>query len=445
MKKFALAASFLICIAALFGCGKETGPGAAVLDRPESAAHTPAEKEGSGMPLYALQSQGGFSYGSGCEQGFFLVSPYAHADGSGNLLYIDYATKQVLPLCSQLNCTHRDETCTSWIPYNTGGVVPAVVDDMVLLVYLGSGDYENKGKAALPHIEAMRFNGADRKQIAEFSANQKIEKPFFTDGESLFFRLSTVEEDSSTACIMQVDLSTGVCRERCALEADRVDWVWGAFGRSVVMYRTKEPNGADAFAQVTAYELYLLNIDTQEKTPVFEWPAADSMPNLFGRFLVVDDQEKSQVETVDLSTGDRFMFPQIQLPQDRLTDFVIYDYRDGHLLYRVRTLKENRGGIKSLDFFTCGKEDREPRAWNLRYVFSEGATPVSVIDTLPNGKYLVVKNEAFGNTAEQNEEGITYYAPAPVREYALISQQDYWAGIPNYEDIANNFYSNSGE
>ncbi|WP_418667556.1 hypothetical protein [Allofournierella sp.] len=426
---------YLLCVLAgvlaFYGCG-EKAPTNVPVSRPTQELPPHAA-----MPLYALQGADGFSTGSGNGEGYFSISPVIRQNGSGNLRYTDYATRQTVTLCGQPNCTHSDESCTGWLAPGSGGVVPSVVGETLALVYLGTGDYDTWGAAALPHIETMNFDGSERRKIAEFKANERIEKPFFTDGQSLYFRLTTDQEKGRTASIRQIDLATGENSQLCALDADRVDWIWGAFDRSVLLYRTKEENGADPFEQVSGYQLYLLNIDTLEETPVFAWEAQEPMPNLFGSSLVVCNEKAGEVEVRDLRSGETFSFSQVRLPEDPNTDFVVYDYRDGHLLYRVRKLKEHKPGIESLVFYTADKEGGEPRVWDLQYMFEGKAAAVTVIDTLATGQYLVVKHEAYEQGAAQNEEGVPYYSNTPVRDYALIDAADYWEGIPRYIDITD--------
>lgn len=431
MKNLFCLISLLIGALIFSGCGEKAQTNVSV-SRPTQENVRPAA-----MPLHSLQGADGFSTGSGNGEGYFSVSPVIRQNGSGNLRYTDYATRQTVILCSQPNCTHSDESCTGWLAPGSGGVVPSVVGETLALVYLGTGDYDTWGNAALPHIEVMNFDGSARRKVVEFGANERIEKPFFTDGQSLYFRVTSDQEEGRTASIQQVDLTTGENTQLCALDADRVDWIWGAFDRSVILYRTKEENGADPFEQVSEYQIYLLNIDTLEKTPVFAWEAQEPMPNLFGSALVICNEETGLVEVKDLGSGRDFSFPQIRLPKDPNTDFVVYDYRDGHLLYRVRKLKENRGGIESLVFYTAYKEGGEPKVWDMQYMFMEKTAAVTVIDTLATGQYLVVKHEGFEQGTTQNEEGVPYYSNTPVRDYALIEEEDYWEGIPRYIDIAD--------
>lgn len=431
MKNLFYLATLLTVAFLLFGCKEKIQP-----SLPEPAPESDSTQV-PGLPLYALQSTGGLSIGNGNDAGYFSISPFIQQEGSGNLAYIDYATRQTVFLCSRPNCAHRDESCTSWLAPGSGGIMPTVIGNKLALVYAGTGQYDTWGAAALPHIETMEFDGSGRRKIAEFKANEHIEKPLFTDGVSLYFRLTTDKESGRTACVMQLDLETGESCQVFALDANRVDWIWGAFDRSVLLYRTKSANGADPFTEEEGYELYLHNIDTGEETHIYEWLEFRDEPTFFDQFLVLCNWQTRHVEVQDLSTGEKVVLEQVELPQNERTDFVIYDYRDGNLLYRVRTWKENRGGIESLNFYTVSKTDRAPHTWNLQYEFSEKAEPVTVVTTLENGWYLVIKGQEFVRSAMQNDDGTPYYSTTPLREFALIKAEDYWAGVANYQNIAN--------
>ena len=90
----------------LAGCGAAPAPsgGSGAAAESETAQVTLPTASGG---LKALGQDTAF--GSGNSSGYYYLSTL---DGGASLLrYIDYATGQDLPLCSQPNCSHSGETC----------------------------------------------------------------------------------------------------------------------------------------------------------------------------------------------------------------------------------------------------------------------------------------------------------------------------------------------
>ena len=73
-----------------------------------------SETKSSFLPLENLVSCDQNFSQTGTEDGAYIRRTLL--DWSEVLTFIDYEAKIGVPLCSQANCTHSDDTCTAWLP-----------------------------------------------------------------------------------------------------------------------------------------------------------------------------------------------------------------------------------------------------------------------------------------------------------------------------------------
>ena len=74
-------------------------------------------------PLQLVTPLYGMGYETAADHGYYRFasnSSDASASGSGNVFYTDFATRTEITLCNRPDCTHSDESCTSWFPYRAG-------------------------------------------------------------------------------------------------------------------------------------------------------------------------------------------------------------------------------------------------------------------------------------------------------------------------------------
>lgn len=143
-------------------------------------------------------------YGSGNETGFYEV--FSNDDLSKNIMYTDYATQRQIYLCSQPNCMHNSETCTSWIEPNAGMVYPVALNDGVALIYSNLNDFSK--------IETADFNGSNRKILTDFGAGVEIDPGAAVNDQYIVIKITEHLTDdsgqvSTTHVLVAVDLHSG--------------------------------------------------------------------------------------------------------------------------------------------------------------------------------------------------------------------------------------------
>ena len=154
--RFILCAAVCGLLCALAGCK----PASSV-----PASTPPASSTAAGDTDYSAYKTvytGEGSYGGTAAGAYRLVY---RADGSSNITYIDYATRSEIYLCNRPNCTHDNESCTSWLPMDGISKDVFVAGDHLVILYHGSAsDVDEFGSAAMPHIDIANLDGSSEKR-----------------------------------------------------------------------------------------------------------------------------------------------------------------------------------------------------------------------------------------------------------------------------------------
>lgn len=390
-----------------FPVKKRCVPLAAVLAFLLLAGCSPAQKQteaSSGVVRFtALQQSDGWNYGGAGPEGFYSVSAQCREDGSTNLLYLDYATMQQVPLCSQPNCSHDTDACTSYLPYSAGGILASVVGEQLVLVfpgnlYAGTG---SETESVLPHIETMGLDGSDRKTTVTLGASQVICRPLVTDGTCLYARLDTTAEDGSfTAQLVRIDPAGGEPEVLCPLNQE---WLKGGAGSRLILW--------DAEQTYVGYDPA-----TGERTALYQAEDALIHSNLFGSTLAY--LQDGVFHLLDLTTGKDKTLGGYQVTEADGTNISILDADEDHLIFHTESAEAS-------DYYML-TADQVPQPWGLLYSTDDMEMPYGRVTTVGTDQYLVIAGEAAPQTSELENSP---YAVTGERQYLLMPREDYWNGI----------------
>ena len=197
-------------------CGNDGGTektpieSSAVLSQP---GETPQQTSSGGLTLLCDDSSS-FSNHFGTESGFYYFTESGRiSDGlSGmHLMYIDYATKQEIYLCSDSGCRHDSDSCGSVYAQGEFGIdcLPFVWDNSLYVLSRdydsdGSSSFDMMGGASSPEATAvslyrMCLDGSARQKLYTFPDNVSTEKLVFGDGDALWFVTKILETQSDAA------------------------------------------------------------------------------------------------------------------------------------------------------------------------------------------------------------------------------------------------------
>ncbi len=286
--KVVMFAVVCMLISVLTGCGAEaekpadtgTPQDAKLPQETEPPKETELPEDGTGneeqAALTMLAGEGRTFVGCGTESGFYYMTLGAGrlTDGRNgqHLMYIDYAFRQEVYLCSDPSCAHNTADCTSVFPtddfrrdgmslFTMGGKLYILVSqpDQEGVVVMGSsgGTSTQGGRAELYQINA---DGTGRAKKYTFDANLTVEGFAAGDGGGLYFITKKVSTESGgestyfTATdrkLVRLDLVAGKLSTVCTMDfGDNVDWTpAGAHGRELIL------SGIDFGRAVTGQEI----------------------------------------------------------------------------------------------------------------------------------------------------------------------------------------------
>ena len=169
------------------------------IQKVQSVALSPSTSSGSreetastvGLPLIQLSDMNMRTLQSGTNDGaYIIIENYSDSDCS-NIMYIDYNATMCVPLCSQPNCTHDGDFCTSWID-GIGNTNLFVLNDKLYIIHLATIDA--KGNPTPRRIEEMDLNGQNRHTLFELEANQIfLFSGFVGNADAIYFNVQETD------------------------------------------------------------------------------------------------------------------------------------------------------------------------------------------------------------------------------------------------------------
>ncbi len=172
------------------------------------------------------------------------------------LMYVDYATKQEIFLCSDSACKHNTLDCPAFFSMDEIG------DDSCIFLYQGklyllSREYDQEGGAQMSwtspeyqdvfdlEIESnpmalyqMEIDGTKRRKVYEFAPGECVEASVFGSSEGLVFLTKKIEAQK-----LELDSTVTVysASDKAAICLDTNDWS----RKELLSYDTEEKNGYD--------------------------------------------------------------------------------------------------------------------------------------------------------------------------------------------------------
>lgn len=392
------AAAFAACLL-LTGCG---APG------PDAPA-----AEGDAIRFLSSDS----TYGSGNEAGYY----YFAKDENGNSLLrvVDYATLQDVPLCSQPNCAHSDETCPAWFEW--GGTSPAVLagDDALYILFSGAPwdgwAFKTYGEKALPRILKCRPDGSDRQELVRFGASEAFASMPAADGKNLYIILTDYSSASGPVQkIVTIDLVTGAVSTDESVQSTEPS-IAGAWGRELIL---RSGVGRNYYA---AY-----NVDTKE---LRDLGSSESTAAVGEGVLCYIDEATGAVHTVSVEDGS---------VTELATDLLDRGSPQWAMLagvteqgYVVQVAEEEGYSNWLVDF-----EGRAVRQ-ELQAESTDERDHMRMLEIFARQgeDYLVSPSRSYYTVRTPGPNGVTYGEDVVDYAFALISAEDFWASTPNYRAV----------
>ena len=362
------------------------------------------------------------------DKGLYSVEVYRA--GIANIMYLDFATGQQVFLCNRPECKHHDESCNAYLSNEDGNCTPniLVAGDHLLLTRVG-----NCEKGPLKILIAD-LNGENRRTLCEFKSYQDIATEFYTDGDFLYFGLTTTnrEELTQTESLVKVSLQTGQMDPLHTYPVNEVFHIFfGAYQNKLIV----DEDWSDAAGKLWR-SLYWLDTgktdgDALSEEPFYTYQADERGPQFLNGCAYTTVEDSGIITEENMMTGQKRSWDCSAVAQNMvdyggfsfgpLFDdyFVIYitKYDDTKAIIAEEYLLNLTDGSITLETLTR-PDNGHPIAVEAVY---QDSLCVS-IDDWP----LMFQFE--------DSEGMHEYESGTFM-YAMIDKKDYIASNPNYRII----------
>ena len=415
-----------LCLSLLLAaCSGSEVPSSSVASSAPSAA---PESPSTSLTMLTVPEGSGLYYNTQSDAGYYEI--FQNGSSGCNILYTDFATQTRVFLCSRPECTHRDDSCTSWISNTNGGILLMAYKDNLYFFQTG-GPRQNATEEDLMHLWRMDLDGSNRELLYTFDNLHHLTGGIASDGETLYFQVASWSEDLS-----QRDIKLGAFHletKEFELLCDLNDVTFiGCSGSELFFTKiTKEaahPETLDDFANnpvsgVNTFQFTALDVNTLEWRDVGS-PVPARAPMMEGDRLLWLDGTDFSLQQMN-PAGTEVTQITDQLPIDSKTRILTFSANPE--AFSV-SLPAKDGNTDEMEFYSVDLESGEV-----------GGAPVmfhsSIKDPFPapiraeyGDMYLILHHDEQVQDVYYDVDGTAQPAMLNIGRLAMISKQDYWQG-----------------
>lgn len=369
--------------------------------------------------------------GFGTSTGYYRLIP--REDASNNLCYIDYETHTQAMLCSRPECTHEDETCTSWIPYGAGGGSIFVTKKNLYYVSYGNqAALDSIGEDAIPSILQMDLNGANRKKVYTFTASDIIRAGIAYDENTLYLVYDSYEGAETGELpkryLSAVDLTAGTLERLC--EVAYLTQIVGVSGDDLVLSDISSLNSGNTPEAQT--KVFTYHIESGQMNEIIAHPFSVS-GRVGGNRYYLYDPDKGKLSFCELEPNAKTktvktdLFDAETLSCSKSIGALI----DGHLfvIYESK-IKDSYDVLRQL--YAIDVSNGNVTAINRDIWRSDGKTQTRKLEVVAEWKdyFLVIVGYDTKPVKVPIGDG-TFTADYAYFHYALVLKDDYYASREN--------------
>lgn len=367
--------------------------------------------------------------GANSDQGYYY--PLILGDGSHRIMFFDYQSKTSIPLCSRPECTHSDETCTSWYPFTGGDLQLAVIDDHLIAISSNGRqlNLEKLGDIALPQIFISNLDGSNRSQLQQFSANEDLPTKYAIQGNSLLFLVQHWEEKQSESFLVQMDILTGKCKKLTTFPSLSC-FLIGANQESLFIKSFEAKSQSNSSAQKGLYDLqdqviYSYSLATKKQNIVAKYPVKTRIQIFQSKLFIINLDDSSILinDLVNENENTKILLPENVNRQD------IYptDFLDNNLI--VDEISTTHGQTQTSRFsINLDSHSFTPLELRTEYIGHEDKSMPLVIYAENCDNLLVVPYLDQAIMSLPDGENQTIELPTLIPELKVISKDDFFSG-----------------
>ncbi len=395
--------------------------------RSSAPAQSSTRSAGANPDLAGLELQVLPEMSAVTAEGLYTVDMLPLPDGSIRILYGDFASSSLHPLCSLPGCDHTGSECQGRL-MAYGGIRPMVIGGRIFLVLPGAPDLADEhGEAALAGVMTMEPDGSGKALLTRFGPTQQSKDPYLTDGRDLYCTLETAEAGWPKQELIRVELATGEWESIYQMSAEHSEQLMSAFGSCVLL------SSQNAVQGKLVMTLARLDLSTRETTQVPAPDPDDTTMLVQGRQIYYYSFSENALHGLDWLTLEDRVLKENLFEGGAGEGFVnLLDCRDGFALLslflpdseQALTVRVDLNSGESADFSL------------LSTTISGPGRPVRILTTLPGtDRYLVEMGEQAVDYPTKTSDGTPTVVKATRPLYGLIDTADYWSSSPDYQAL----------
>lgn len=389
------------------------------------------------MPNYKMiSSPDGIIY-TGVAQvdnGFYeLVFAKDVISGAQNIVYTDFQSLHRVFLSSDINSDHQSENDTSYLPAAVGGA--GILTDGNYIYILKKGSLllqDSYGEMAKPCIYRANLDGSNR-MVLNLPFDQAISSTsgVFSDGNCLFLLIDVVHPDATNhqelicADFSAQRITTLIEFSHTDLDSQNLALV-SSFEDKLVLSSLQINDEMDRFEQT----LYTLDPVEETLTPLVHFsPETQYIFFQNGNIYYLELSENALYRFDPENGKSELLLPQLSPPGLAFDAVQIGNSApEPYLAFRFTV------GEDSVNYYW----NRDTDEWK-REKLVDGDREVHIFGIWQD-YFLVMLQDKTVSYQDFTSNGQVYENQMSVTEYALISQEDYWDGTPNYLRISDDVY-----
>lgn len=423
---------FILCCFLLVACQKQE-----IKNKKETNSKT-TQKENLVLKEWKYLSE----EGDGNDDGYYRL--VHNDDGETHLLYTDYSTGQEIYLCNKPECKHKDESCTSYVPFGNISELFVYKDHLYFLELTGevmqlSGNGFASPMKSSPHIYQMDLDGQNRKELCQLEEGYQFEAGNIAfDGNDMYLSISK-SDSVETGKNAHMQVTTQKELFKINLESGQMKKVMDLYdglsekdiaaveGRKLILsgyYCQEDPqkyldkkdfSGYDRIMEESQSLYEIVNIDTLQKRVM---KTKEAMPcNYYQNKIYYTD--KNYVYCFDLTTKKKSQF----LCLDKGYEYSLDIYGHRFLINQWKDDKFQKTLISSIE---------KPKIKELKQYTRVPKEPVNII-SMTSDKFFVLYDREGGY--EKTWAGTMQYETK--KEYkGLISIDDFFNNKKNYKKVS---------
>ncbi|WP_343210560.1 hypothetical protein [Anaerolentibacter hominis] len=448
----------LSLILILTGCSK-----AATAPAPDHSASDSSDGSSSGSDMENTAADQGLrlihamniNYGAPSSSGFYHTLVNLNGEEGqhqyDNILYIDYETKQEIYLCNKPECSHDNESCTSYLEATMPGSFQLICQEPYLyLIYAQPDSFAETPQA--PAVYRMNLDGSEKRKIVELNSSMFLTGSYALGNGLLYAAAVTTEVQENEADgfsvtadvkqeLVELDLTQGTWRTLCSLENTTLE---GVYEDKLIFTRMVYPKDPNSFVDNDAGYFDNLKNSTMEILTFSPGTAKEKVHKSFqyaevenyavdGSCVYYSGLTDTEINCLDLSSGTVKTCVK-KLPKGSHTFSHI---TDGKLLINYYTGKNET--YQSAGTYLADLSSGKSKPFTL--LIGQYDTPAPVLGSYNDSYFIIsdfIEKEEFIAWANVTQSSLTGY------EYSLISKEDYFSSKANYTPLIT-LYPDGGE